>query len=302
MSEQSTTAAVTVERGRGCPGARGRGHRGRRTSTATARRGRGRRDRPTPRSRLPTTERPRPPRRRGRRDAVATRSRRGEAEAADPVEEFRRALSPPARRLVRRPLLRRLREPREGQPREPHHLASTWRTTSSRSRSPGGGHRDQERPAQAGHAATSSPATCWSAWTSPTSRWCAVRHTPGVTGFVGHAHQPAPLTLDEVITILAPIEPRQAGAGKAAGGAASEVTVVDFEVGESVTVIDGPFATLPATISEINPDSPEAQGPGVDLRPRDPGRAVVQPGPEDLTGRSPPHHCTTESDVPREGP
>jgi transcriptional antiterminator NusG len=85
--------------------------------------------------------------------------------------------------------------------------------------------------------------------------WGAVRHTPGVTGFVGHTHQPVPLSQDEVFTMLAPqFEAKgEAGAGKAAtGGAAREVRVVDFEVGESVTVMEGPFETLPATISEIN--------------------------------------------------
>ncbi|WP_425955057.1 transcription termination/antitermination protein NusG [Xylanimonas sp. McL0601] len=87
--------------------------------------------------------------------------------------------------------------------------------------------------------------------------WGAVRHTPGVTGFVGHTHQPVPLTLDEVFSMLAPtmLEAPAAAAGKsaAAGGAKAKATVlVDFEVGESVTVTDGPFDTLPATISEIN--------------------------------------------------
>ena len=88
--------------------------------------------------------------------------------------------------------------------------------------------------------------------------WGAVRHTPGVTGFVGHTHQPVPLSQDEVFTMLAPqLEAKdEAGAGKAAtGGAAREVRVVDFEVGESVTVMEGPFETLPATISEINAES-----------------------------------------------
>ena len=89
--------------------------------------------------------------------------------------------------------------------------------------------------------------------------WGAVRHTPGVTGFVGNAHQPVPLTLDEVFAMLKPADleaPKaEAGAGAAAAGRPSEVTVVDFEVGESVTVMEGPFETLPATISEINPDT-----------------------------------------------
>jgi len=90
--------------------------------------------------------------------------------------------------------------------------------------------------------------------------WGAVRHTPGVTGFVGNAHQPVPLTLDEVYGMIKPAD-LEASAASAAGGQASssgsgrEAAVVDFEVGESVTVMDGPFETLPATISEINPDT-----------------------------------------------
>ncbi|KQZ89246.1 antitermination protein NusG [Phycicoccus sp. Root563] len=88
--------------------------------------------------------------------------------------------------------------------------------------------------------------------------WGAVRHTPGVTGFVGNAHQPVPLSLDEVYTMLAPADLEQqaaAAAGGAGGGKPREVAVVDFEVGESVTVMEGPFETLPATISEINADT-----------------------------------------------
>jgi len=89
--------------------------------------------------------------------------------------------------------------------------------------------------------------------------WGAVRHTPGVTGFVGNAHQPVPLSHDEVFIMLAPdLEmPDSSGAGGASGGRskAKEVQVVDFQVGESVTVMEGPFETLPATISEISPDT-----------------------------------------------
>nr|WP_253354543.1 transcription termination/antitermination protein NusG [Terracoccus luteus] len=89
--------------------------------------------------------------------------------------------------------------------------------------------------------------------------WGAVRHTPGVTGFVGNAHQPVPLSIDEVFTMLAPTFDTPADeAGDSAGGqgaAKKEVRVVDFEVGESVTVMEGPFETLPATISEINGDT-----------------------------------------------
>ena len=89
--------------------------------------------------------------------------------------------------------------------------------------------------------------------------WGAVRHTPGVTGFVGNAHQPVPLSLDEVFTMLAPDLETPASAGgsgtSGGGGKAKETQVVDFQVGESVTVMEGPFETLPATISEINPDT-----------------------------------------------
>jgi transcriptional antiterminator NusG len=88
--------------------------------------------------------------------------------------------------------------------------------------------------------------------------WGAVRHTPGVTGFVGNAHQPVPLSIDEVFTMLAPSLETAAPAGTAPAAAASapkDVRVVDFEVGESVTVMEGPFETLPATISEINTDT-----------------------------------------------
>lgn len=83
--------------------------------------------------------------------------------------------------------------------------------------------------------------------------WGAVRHTPGVTGFVGHTHQPVPLTLDEVFSMLAPsLAPVTE---KARSAAAAPTIAVDFTVGESVTVTDGPFDTLPATISEINAES-----------------------------------------------
>ena len=89
--------------------------------------------------------------------------------------------------------------------------------------------------------------------------WGAVRHTPGVTGFVGNAHQPVPLSLDEVFTMLAPSDleaTAAAGAGlRAPRARPRRSAVVDFEVGESVTVMEGPFETLPATISEINPDT-----------------------------------------------
>jgi len=94
--------------------------------------------------------------------------------------------------------------------------------------------------------------------------WGAVRHTPGVTGFVGQdAYNPVPLRLDEVFDMLAPTfeTPEKAkglgetaGSGAGAQGGAQQVTV-DFEVGESVIVKEGPFETLPATISEIKVES-----------------------------------------------
>ncbi|SFQ63686.1 transcriptional antiterminator NusG [Amycolatopsis arida] len=91
--------------------------------------------------------------------------------------------------------------------------------------------------------------------------WSAVRNTPGVTGFVGATSRPSPLSLDEVVKFLAP-QVEKAAPAKAKGEAApaesrlgGPAVEVDFEVGESVTVMDGPFATLPATISEVNPDA-----------------------------------------------
>ena len=94
--------------------------------------------------------------------------------------------------------------------------------------------------------------------------WGAIRHTPGVTGFVGHGHQPAPLSLDEVVSILAPApekKPAAAGAAAASGGAApAQAVEVDFAVGDSVTVVDGPFATLHATVSEINIEAQKVTG------------------------------------------
>ena len=93
--------------------------------------------------------------------------------------------------------------------------------------------------------------------------WGAVRNTPGVTGFVGHGHQPAPLSLDEVTAILAPAPEKKVGAAAtaAAGSLAPAATmVVDFAVGDSVTVVDGPFASLHATISEINIEGQKVTG------------------------------------------
>jgi transcriptional antiterminator NusG len=81
--------------------------------------------------------------------------------------------------------------------------------------------------------------------------WAAVRNTPGVTGFVGLSSRPSPLSLDEVANLLAPV-PEEKAAKKAE---TMRAAAVDFEVGQSVTVMDGPFATLPATVNEINPDT-----------------------------------------------
>ncbi|MEX5709544.1 transcription termination/antitermination protein NusG [Parafrankia sp. FMc6] len=77
--------------------------------------------------------------------------------------------------------------------------------------------------------------------------WSAVRNTPGVTGFVGLTNRPSPLRREEVVSILAPAAPKEKKV--------ETVKAQEFEVGESVTVMDGPFATLPATISEINLDA-----------------------------------------------
>jgi transcriptional antiterminator NusG len=86
--------------------------------------------------------------------------------------------------------------------------------------------------------------------------WGAVRNTPGVTGFVGATSRPSPLSLDEVVKILAPVAQKAAVVGGRAGGATAagpKIEQIDYQIGESVTVMDGPFATLPATISEIDP-------------------------------------------------
>src|SRR5689334_21930881 len=96
--------------------------------------------------------------------------------------------------------------------------------------------------------------------------WGVVRHTPSVTGFVGNAHQPVPLSLGEVEKMLAPaIEAEVAAAAtpEAAAAASSgqqkakapKVEFADFSAGDSVMVVDGPFATLHATITEINVDA-----------------------------------------------
>jgi len=93
--------------------------------------------------------------------------------------------------------------------------------------------------------------------------WAAVRHTPSVTGFVGHSHQPVPLSMDEVEKMLAPtmVMPAptdaEVAAGATPGGQAAKkpIEVADFDEGDSVMVVDGPFATLHATITEINAEA-----------------------------------------------
>jgi len=93
--------------------------------------------------------------------------------------------------------------------------------------------------------------------------WAAVRHTPSVTGFVGQAHQPVPLSMAEVENMLAPAvvaKAETAAAAAGTGGGTSTTTkkpveVADFDEGDSVMVVDGPFATLHATITEINAEA-----------------------------------------------
>lgn len=90
--------------------------------------------------------------------------------------------------------------------------------------------------------------------------WSVVRNTPGVTGFVGATTRPSPISIDDVVKFLLPKESKKKAAPAAAvagdvgavAGVSKPAIEVDFEVGESVTVMDGPFATLPASISEVN--------------------------------------------------
>lgn len=92
--------------------------------------------------------------------------------------------------------------------------------------------------------------------------WSVVRHTPGVTGFVGNAHNPVPLRFNEAFEMLKstvelePVAPKAAGGAKATGGAKAAAPIdIDFEVGETITIKEGSFEGLPGTISEINPAS-----------------------------------------------
>ncbi len=97
-----------------------------------------------------------------------------------------------------------------------------------------------------------------------TESWRVVRDTPGVTGFVGNATEPTPLTFDEIYSMLAPSvglpEKKRSSSGSGASSKpAAAQKVPDFQVGESVTVMDGPFETMPATISEIHAESQKLQ-------------------------------------------
>ena len=97
-----------------------------------------------------------------------------------------------------------------------------------------------------------------------TESWRVVRDTPGVTGFVGNATEPTPLTFDEIYSMLAPSvglpeKKRSSGGAGASSKPAAAQKVPDFQVGESVTVMDGPFETMPATISEIHSEAQKLQ-------------------------------------------
>ena len=92
--------------------------------------------------------------------------------------------------------------------------------------------------------------------------WSAVRHTPGVTGFVGNAHNPTPLRFEEAFdmlksTVQVAEAPVAKGAAVTSGGSVSKMVPaeVDFEIGETITIKEGSFAGLPGTISEIKPES-----------------------------------------------
>ena len=165
--------------------------------------------------------------------------------------------------------------------------SSTWRTTSSRSRS-----RWRRSPRSRTASASRSsrkvlPGYILVRMDLTDESWGAVRNTPGVTGFVGHAHQPVAAAARRGLHDARPeLAAGEAGAGEPPADGRPDVRVVDFEVGESVTVMDGPFATLPGHDHRDQRRHPEAQGAGLDLRPGDPGRAVVQPGHQDLSQRT----------------
>jgi len=98
--------------------------------------------------------------------------------------------------------------------------------------------------------------------------WGVVRHTPGVTGFVGQGHNPAPLSMDEAFDMLRPAAEKvlatvaaSASSGKSGGSGSSAAKIeIDLNIGDSVTVVDGPFATLHASIAEINLDAQKVVG------------------------------------------
>ncbi len=100
--------------------------------------------------------------------------------------------------------------------------------------------------------------------------WGVVRHTPGVTGFVGQGHNPAPLSFEEAFEMLRPSKEKPVATvasaaaskakAKATPGAPAPKIDIDLSIGDSVTVVDGPFATLHATISEINLDAQKVVG------------------------------------------
>ncbi len=84
--------------------------------------------------------------------------------------------------------------------------------------------------------------------------WSVVRQTPSVTGFVGQGQQPVPLSVDEVLHMLTPSVVAKVNAAQAGAAATRKrkVEVVDFAVGDSVMVVDGPFTGVHATTTEIN--------------------------------------------------
>jgi transcriptional antiterminator NusG len=89
--------------------------------------------------------------------------------------------------------------------------------------------------------------------------WGTIRHTPGVTGFIGSNNHPIPLSIDEVANILAP-KPEKKSSSSQPGSLAPKIEVLDFAVGDSVTIIDGPFTSVQTTISEINIDAQKVIG------------------------------------------
>ena len=98
--------------------------------------------------------------------------------------------------------------------------------------------------------------------------WGVVRHTPGVTGFVGQGHNPAPLSMDEAFDMLRPaaekvlatVAASATSAKTSASGSSAAKIDIDLNIGDSVTVVDGPFATLHASIAEINLDAQKVVG------------------------------------------